>query len=136
MRIQEEQDRRRKEAKTQALLPQAMDELHQQLSECVAHYKETFGEESADLANLGSKLRVTTREEQGGQWQPRGKLDITLISLPPSFKIESADGEPLIIEIGVLSGDRFSFKLGDQFLTEDDVSRHILDRLLFPKLVA
>ena len=53
--------------------------------------------------------------------------------LPPSKS--KAPKAKLIIEIGVLSGDRFSFKLGDQFLTDDDVSRHILDRLLFPKLV-
>jgi hypothetical protein len=135
MRIQEEQDRRRKEARTQQLLPQALEGLHSQLAACVARYKEAFGPESAEISSLVSKLRVVTRDEQGGKWQPHAKVDITLVSLPPSFKIESPEGEPLIIEIGVLSGDRFSFKLGDQFLTDDDVSRHILDRLLFPKLV-
>ncbi len=134
MRIQEEQDRRRKEAKTQEMLPQAMEELHQQLAACVTRYKEAFGPESAEISNLVSKLRVTVRDEQAGKWQPRGKLDITLVSMPPSFKVEAGDGEPLIIGLGLLSNERFSYKIEDQFLTPEDVSRHILDRLLFPKL--
>jgi hypothetical protein len=134
MRIQEEQDRRRKESKTQELLPQAMEELHLQLSACVARYKEAFGAESADITNLISKLRVTVRDEQGGKWQPRGKIDVTVVSDPPSFRIEQGEGEPLIIALGLLSGERFSYKLDDQFLTPEDVSRYVLDRLLFPKL--
>ena len=134
MRIQEEQDRRRKEAKLQELLPQAMEELHGQLATCVARYKEAFGPESAEISNLVSKLRVTVRDEQGGKWQPRGKIDITLVSAPPSFKIEAGESEPLIIDLGLLSEERFSYKLQEQFLTPEDVSRHILDRVLFPKL--
>lgn len=134
MRLQEEQDRRRKEAKLQELLPQAMEELHQQLSACVARYREVFGPESAEISNLVSKLRVTVREEQGGKWQPRAKVDIGLVSLPPSFKVERGEGDPVIIELGLLSGERFSYRLADQYLTAEDLSRHILDRLLFPKL--
>ena len=134
MRIQEEQERRRKEAKLQELLPQAMEELHQQLSACIARYRETFGQESAEISNLVSKLRVTVREEQGGKWQPRGKVDIGLVSLPASFKVDRGEGEPVIIELGLLSGERFSYRLGDQYLTPEDMSRQILDRLLFPKL--
>src|SRR5690242_21840212 len=134
MRIQEEQDRRRKEAKTQELLPQAMEELHAQLSACVARYQEAFGPESAEISNLVSKLRVTVGDEQAGKWQPRGKIDITLVSMPPSFKVEAGEGELLIIGMGLLSNERFSYKIEDQVLTPEDVSRDILDRLLFPKL--
>lgn len=134
MRIQEEQERRRKEARTQQLLPQALQDLHAQLAACVARYREAFGPESAEIANLVSKLRITIRDEQSGKWQPRGKVDITLVSLPPSFQIEIPEREPLIVEIGVLGGDRLSFKIGDLFLTEEDLSRQILDHLLFPKL--
>ncbi len=136
MRIQEEQDRRQKEARIQELLPQALEDVHSRLAACVARFKEAFGPESAEVSNLVSKLRVITREEQAGKWQTRGKVDISLVSLPPSLKIEGPDSDPLLIEIGLLSGDRFSFKFGEQFLTEDDVSRYILDRLLFPKLAA
>jgi hypothetical protein len=135
MRIQEEQERRRKEAKTQEMLPQALEELHRQLEECVARYKEAFGTESADITNLVSKLRVTVREEQGGKWQPRGKIDIALVTAPPAFKIESGDGEPTTIGLGLLGEDRFSYRLNDQYLTPEDLSRYILDRAFFPKLV-
>ncbi len=136
MRIQEEQDRRRREAKTQELLPQALEELHQQLAACVERYKEAFGPESADISNLVSKLRVTTREEQGGKWQPRAKVDISLVSLPPAFKIEQGEAAPLLIDLGLLPGDKLSYRLNDQYLTAEDLSRHILDRVLFPKLTA
>lgn len=134
LRIQEEQDRRRKEAKTQELLPQAMEELHQQLSACVARYKEAFGDESADLTNLVSKLRVTIRDEQGGKWQQRDKIDISLVSLPPAFKVQRGEAEPVLIELGLLPGDRFSYRLNDNYLTAEDLSRSVLDRALFPKL--
>jgi hypothetical protein len=133
-RIQEEQDRRRKEAKIQELLPQAMEELHQRLSACLARYKAAFGEEAADISNLVSKLRVTIRDEQGGKWQPREKIDISLVSLPPAFKVQRGEAEPMLIELGLLSGDRFSYRSNDKYLTDEDLSRTILDRSLFPKL--
>jgi len=134
LRIQEEQDRRRKEAKTQELLPRAMEELHQQLSACVARYKQAFGEESADISNLVSKLRITIRDEQGGKWQQRDKIDVSLVSLPPAFKVQLGDAEPVLIELGLLPGDRFTYRLNDKYLTVEDLSRSVLDRALFPKL--
>ena len=134
LRIQEEQERRRKETRTQELLPQAMEELHQQLSTCVERYKQAFGDESVDISNLVSKLRITLREEQGGKWQQRDKIDISLVSLPPAFKVQRGDADPAIIELGLLSGDRFSYRLGDKYLTGEDLSRSILDRVFFPKL--
>lgn len=136
MRIQEEQDRRHRESKTQALLPQALEELHQQLGGCINRYKEAFGDEAADISNLVSKLRVTIREEKDAKWQPRAKIDISLVTLPPAFKIEFGEGEPLLIDLGLLPGDRLSYRLNDQYLTPEDLSRHILDRALFPKLAA
>ena len=135
MRIQEEQDRRRREVKTQELLPKAMEELHQQLSTCVARYREAFGSQSAEISNLTSKLRITIREEQAGKWQPRGKIDVSLVSMPPAFKVERDETEPVIIELGLLPGDKLSYRLNDRYLTAEDLSRHILDRILFPKLV-
>ena len=134
MRIQEEQDRRRREAKTLELLPRGLEELHQQLSECIDGYKQAFGSEAADITNLVSKLRITIREEQGGKWQPRAKVDISIVSMPPSFKVERGESDALMIDLGLLPGDRLSFRLNDQYLTPEDVSRHILDRVLFPKL--
>lgn len=135
MRIQEEQERRRKENKTQQLLPQALEELHQQLSACIDRYKGAFGPESADISNLVSKLRITIRDLQDGKWQQCGKVEVSLISMPPAFKVERGEAEPLMIELGLLPGDRLSYRLNDQYLTAEDISRRILDRVLFPKLV-
>ena len=135
MRIQEEQDRRRRESKTLELLPKGLEDLHQQLITCIEAYKQAFGAEAADISNLISKLRVTVREEQGGKWQTRAKVDISLVSAPPAFKVDRGDDvPPLLIEIGLLPGDRLSYRLNDQYLTEEDLSRHVLDRTLFPKL--
>jgi len=128
MRIQEEKDRRRKEAKILELLPQGLEELHRQLSACIEKYKEAFGPEAADIANLISKLRITVREEQAGKWQPRAKIDVALVSMPPAFKVERGEGAAaMMIEIGLLPGDRLSFRLNDQYLTPEDLSRRILE---------
>lgn len=134
MRIQEEQDRRRKEAKTLSLMPKGLEELHALLTACIEKYKEAFGPESADITNLISKLRITVREEQGGKWQPRAKVDVSLVSIPPAFKVERGETEAQMIEISLLPGDRLAFRLDDQYLTAEDLSKKILDRALFPKL--
>jgi hypothetical protein len=134
MRIQEEQDRRRKEAKVQELLPKGLEELHQQLAYCVEKYKQAFGPEAADISNLISKLRITVREEEGGNWQPRAKVDVSLVSVPPSFKVECGESPALMIEIGLLPGDRLSYRLNEQYLTPEDLTRQVLDRAFFPKL--
>jgi hypothetical protein len=135
MRIQEEQERRRKESKTQDLLPQAMEDLYQQLSECLQCYKEAFGAESAEISNLVSKLRITVRDQQDGKWQQRARAEVSLQAMPPGFKVERGEAEPLVIELGLLPGDKLSYRLNDQYLTTEDVTRHVLDRILFPKLV-
>ena len=134
MRIQEEQDRRRKDAKLQELLPKGLEELHEQLADCVEKYKQAFGPEAAEISNLVSKLRITVRDEQGGKWQPRVKVDVSVVSTPPSFKVERGEAPPVVIEIGLLPGDRLSYRLNEQYLTPEDLSRQVLDRALFPKL--
>jgi len=48
--------------------------------------------------------------------------------------VERGETEPVLIEIGLLPGDRLSFRLDEQYLTPEDLSRKILDRALFPKL--
>lgn len=135
MRIQEEQERRRKEAKVLELLPRGLEELHRQLAACIERYKEAFGSEAAEISNLVSKLRITVRDQQGEKWQPRAKVDISVVSTPPAFKVEHGEGEPFLIAIGLMPGDRLSFQLSEQYLTPEELSRHILDRALFPKLV-
>lgn len=135
MRIQEEQERRQKESKTQELMPRALEELHSQLAECVERYKEAFGSKAADISKLDSKLRITVCDEKDGQWTPRAEVEVSLVLIPPAFKVERGGSDALRIELGLIPGDRLSYRLADQYLNPDDVSRHILDRALFPKLV-
>jgi hypothetical protein len=75
------------------------------------------------------------REEKDGQWQPRGKVEITAIPTLPGFQIERGSG-PLVIEVGMLPGDRIFYRDQelDQYLTMEELTRRILDRALFPKL--
>lgn len=134
MRIQEEQERRRKEATILELLPRGLEELNELVSSCLDKYKEAFGAEAADVTNLVSKLRITVREQQGGKWHPRAKVDVALVSVPPAFKVELGEAEPFLIEIGLLPGDRLSYRFNDQYLTPEDLAKKVLDRALFPKL--
>jgi hypothetical protein len=134
MRIQEERDRRNKEAQTLVRLPTALEELHRDLGVCVASYTEAFGPESAEIELHGPKLRITVRDEEGGKWLVRSKLEITIVNALPGFRIDRAQGEPLEILVGVLPGDKLFYRDGEEYIGMDELSRRILDRALFPKL--
>jgi hypothetical protein len=51
----------------------------------------------------------------------------------PGFQIAGC-GEPFTIEIGMLPGRKLFYKADGQFLTNEDVTKRILDRAMFPKL--
>ena len=51
----------------------------------------------------------------------------------PGFRIERG-GEPLMIEVGLLPGDKLFYRDKDEFLTMEELTRRILDRAFFPKL--
>jgi len=135
MRITEEKDRRARESQISQRLPRALEELHKMLAECVESYVRAFGMQSADVTLLPSKIRVVVREENEGKWQPRGKIEITMVHTLPGFQIDREAG-PLVIEVGMLPGDRIFYRDQelDQYLTMEELTRRILDRTLFPKL--
>jgi hypothetical protein len=133
LRVQEEQERREREAQILARLPRAIEETYRHLAGCVEIYAGAFGPESADIHLQASKIRITVREEQEGKWQQRAKVEISIIPSVPGFRIERG-GEPLMIEVGLLPGDKLFFRDQDQFLTMDELTRRILDRAFFPKL--
>ena len=133
MRIQEEQERREREAQILARLPRALEEAHRHLALCVEAYAGAFGPESADIHLKASKIGITIREEQDGKWQQRAKVEVTIIASLPGFRIERG-GEPLMIEVGLLPGDKLFYRDKDEFLTMEELTRRILDRALFPKL--
>jgi hypothetical protein len=133
MRVQEEQERREREAQILARLPRALEETYRNLASCVEAYAGAFGPESADIHLQASKIRIAVREEQEGKWQQRAKIEVSILASLPGFRIERG-GEPLMIEVGLLPGDKLFYRDQDHFLTMEELTRRILDRALFPKL--
>ena len=133
MRVQEEQERREREAQILERLPRALEEVYRHLAGCVETYTGAFGPESADIHLQASKIRITVREEQDGKWQQHAKVEISIVVSLPGFRIERG-GEPLMIEVGLLPGDKLFYRDQDQFLTMEELTRRILDRVFFPKL--
>jgi hypothetical protein len=133
MRVQEEQERRQREAQILERLPRALEETYRQLAECIEAYAAAFGPESADVHLQASKIRIAVRDQQDGKWQQRAKIEMSIIASLPGFRIERG-GEPLMIEVGLLPGDKLFFRDQDEFLTMEELTRRILDRAFFPKL--
>jgi len=133
MRISEEKDRRQRELDIMKRLPRAMRELHDALAECTGAYARAFGSESAEIVLRDGKIQVVTREEIGGSWRQRSQVEITAIPTLPGFRVECG-GESFQIEVGTLPGDKLFHKYQEQYLTLDQLTRRVLDRVLFPKL--
>ena len=137
MRIGEESDRRKREAAILERLPRALDEVHQALVSCVESYRQAFGPESAEILLQSGRIRVTTRAQKDNQWQQSGRVEIVVSPAIPGFQVDrGGGGEPLIIEVGVLPGDKLFYRdrAKDQYVTMDDLTRRMLDRALFPNL--
>ena len=136
MRINEERDRREREALVLDRLPRALDELYKGLLACIEAYTQAFGPQAADANTVGNKIRVVVREEEDGRWQPRGKVEITTVPTVPGFQVERGSGDPLLIEVGMLPGDKMFYRDRelDQYLTMEELTRRVLDRVMFPKL--
>jgi len=128
MRITEERDRREREAELLSRLGPALGELQRILGDCIKAYTTAFGEESATIRREVGALRVQVADSQG---EVRIRTDAKL----PGFQVDR-DGATLAIEIGLLPGNRLYYRdvAADQFVTIDDLTRRILDRVLFPKL--
>jgi hypothetical protein len=134
-RILEEQERRQREDNILKRLPSALEELYDSLKECVDSYKNAFGPRSATIQLGAGRLRVEVRDEVDGKWTARAEILVSHDLTIPGFRIERG-GEPYLVEVGVLSGDKLSYRDGDEYLTLEELTRRILDRAMFPKLVA
>ncbi len=136
MRITEEKDRRERERVINLRLPRALEELHAELAKCVDSYTAEFGHQSAEATLTSLKIRVVMREEQDDRWQLRGKVEISGDPKLPGFIVERADTEPIQIEVGMLPGDRIFYRdlALDQYLTMEELTKRVLDRVFFPKL--
>ncbi len=133
MRIQEEQDRRQKEAWIRERLPSVLAEVFDCLKTCTDEYRKAFGAESAEIRLDGNRIQATLREERAGAWQPRAEILVDAVAGLPGFRVDSGD-RAIEILVGVLSGERVFYKYGDQFLTMEQLTKLVLDRAFFPKL--
>src|SRR5690348_13952198 len=135
MRVQEEKDRRQREALARERLPPALEELGGLLKDCVDRYTESFGAEAAAVEMFPSRIKVVVREQQNGEWQPAGKVEVLAVSDIPGFRVERGEYS-MAIEVGILPSDRLYYRdcEQDKYLTVDELTRRILDRALFPRL--
>ena len=131
MRISEENDRRKKEENTLQRLPTALDEVFSEVKDCVDEYKNSFGDDSVDLQRSTGKIRVVVHGEK------EARAEVVTSPKIPGFQVDrGVGGEPLMIEVGLLPGDKLYFRdlERDQYVTMEDLTRRILDRVFFPKL--
>ena len=135
MRISEELERREREDNLHKRLPSALQELHESLTECLDSYKETFGPRAASIHFVTGRMRIEIRDEVEGRWVARAEIVILSDITIPGFRIERG-GEPYLVEVGVLAGDKLFYRDGDDYITLEELTRRILDRTLFPKLAA
>jgi hypothetical protein len=135
MRVQEEKDRRDREKTALERLPAALQELHVHLLSCVQGYTEAFGAETAEAVLLPTRIKIVSREEREGKWQPAGKVEVVAVADIPGFRVERGEYS-MAIEVGVLPSQKLYYRdqEQDKYLTLDELTRRILDRVLFPKL--
>jgi hypothetical protein len=137
MRISEEKDRRKREAAALDRLPKALEEVHRALVACIETYQGAFGPEAAELHHQPAKMRIISREELEGRWQQVARVEVAMVPTLPGIQIDNGNGgDPLLIEIGLLPGDKLFFRdrAQDQYVTMEELTRRILDRAFFPKL--
>jgi hypothetical protein len=136
MRISEEEDRRTREQNARERLPRALEELKRALNNCVELYCEGFGDEAAELYMEAGKIRVVVREEVAQHWQPRATTEVSAVSALPGFQIDRPGEPPVLIDVGMLPGDKFFYRDRevDQYMGMEDLTKKILDKIMFPKL--
>lgn len=137
MRISEEKDRRKRETAALERLPGALEEVHVSLTACVEAYQQAFAPEAVTIHLHTSRIRAIVREEVDGKWQQTSRVEVTPVPKLPGLQIDYGNGtEPVLIEVGLLPGDKLFYRdrLQDQYVTMEELTRRILDRALFPKL--
>ena len=137
MRIQEEKDRRQREAEILERLPHTLQELHGHLAACIQSYTLVFGADAADSVLMPTKIGVTVREQRDGKWQQSSKVQVSIVPAIPGYQIDQGEVS-MIVEVGLLPGGKVFYRDRDQdkYLTMDELTRRILDRAFFPKLQA
>jgi hypothetical protein len=127
MRIGEEQDRRARHQQILERLPAAVDELKTELSGCTGEFNTAFGDGTAVVQQTGMNLTVTCGTNT---------VDVVADTELPGVHVLREGSTPLAVRIGILPGEKlFYFDVaGDQYLSMEELTKRILDRVLFPKL--
>jgi hypothetical protein len=127
MRIGEEKDRRDRETHILAMLPGAVNELHGSLSACIDAVNAAFTDAGAGVSKNDSGMRATAAG---------GSVDIVIDLELPGFQVRRADGPGLSVRVGVLPGEKLYYfdVAADHYLSMEELTRRILDKILFPKL--
>jgi len=135
LRIQEEKDRRQREMLTLERLPVALEELHGILKDGVRAYTEAFGEGTVEIVLLPSRIKITTRDPEDVRSQPIAKVEVTIAGELPGFRIER-DENSVDVEVGILGSNNLFYRdrQRDVYLNMEDLTRRVLDPVLFPKL--
>jgi hypothetical protein len=136
IRIGEERERRRRETEIQERLPDALHELYDVLSRCVETYRDAFGPGSADISFMASKIRVTVADSKSVKAILIGgiQMEIVIDNKIPGFMVHHGT-DSLEIRVDILAGGKPSYRDGDHYLNMEELTRRILDRVLFPKLL-
>jgi len=113
-----------------------LEELHGALTGCIESFTSTFGAEAAEMTLQTSKVLVSVREQQDGKWEQSAKVVVSAIPSVPGFQIERGGDPPVVIEVGMLPGDKVFYRdrEQDKYVSMEELTRRVLDRALFPKL--
>ncbi len=133
LRISEEQERRNREDVVRARLPLALEELRDALCICASEFNTAFEDQAAEVASVANELRISVRQQRGGSWKDRARVTVSVNPELPGFTVAGA-GEPRLVQVGMLAGDKLFYKSGERYLSMDDLTKLILDGVLFPEL--
>jgi hypothetical protein len=135
LRIQEEKDRREREQLTLERLPVALEELHGILRQGVTSYTDAFGPGTVEIVLLPSRIKVTARDPRDTRSQSLAKAELILAADIPGFRLEVGE-QSVNIEVGILGNNNLFYRdlERDAYLNMEDLTKRVLDRVLFPKL--
>ena len=90
---------------------------------------------TVEIVLLPSKIKVTAREAKNDHAAPLAKVEVVLAGEIPGFRLDHAD-KPVDVEVGILSSNNLFYRdrERDVYLNMEDLTRRILDPVLFPKL--
>ena len=126
MRIGEERDRRAREKQILDRLPGAMDELEESVKACLDGYTAAFPGDPAAPGRDGLRLGVTGT---GGAWRSRLRR-----SFPDSRSRRRARRSRFRSASCRATNCFISTWPEDRYLSMEELTKRILDRVLFPKL--